>query len=71
MSDLASRAKALSEKAAARTASNRAEAEFRRKQTWQRIQAEAHDLAQFMTDFNRVFGRPAKISVEINGERVI
>ena len=43
----------------------------KRKEAWQRIQAEAPELAQFMTYFNRVFGKPAKVSVEIRGEKVI
>lgn len=38
---------------------------------WQRIQTEAPELAELMREVARVFGRPASVSIKIDGERVL
>ena len=43
----------------------------KRKLAVKRVQYEAPDLALFLTEFNRVFGRPAHTQVWINWEKVI
>lgn len=39
-------------------------------EAWARIQAEAPDLAEWLTAMRQAFGRPARVRVELNGERV-
>lgn len=42
-----------------------------RQRKWQRIQKEAPDVAELMTNINRIFGKPAAVEVEIHGELVL
>ena len=42
-----------------------------RQRKWARIQNEAPEIAGFLTEINQVFGKPAKVAVVIDGERVI
>ena len=38
---------------------------------WKTIQTEAPDVAELLTEFSRVFGKPAALRVEIDGEEVL
>jgi hypothetical protein len=71
MIDLDQRAEALAKKGLERSASDKQAAADQRKAAWEKIQSTDPVLAKFMTDFNAVFGKPAAIKVEINGETVI
>ena len=71
MTDFQQRAEALAQKALQRSAIEKQAAAEQRAATWAKIQKTDPTLAKFMTDFNRVFGKPAAIKVELNGETVI
>ena len=43
----------------------------KRSDTWQRIKDEAPDVAAFLTGVSAVFGKPAGVRVEIDGETVV
>ncbi len=43
----------------------------RRLRQWKRIQTEAPEVAGLLTNINRIFGKPAAVEVEINGELVL
>jgi hypothetical protein len=56
--------------AAAQSRQNAKQAEKRAK--WERIQAEAPDVAQVLSDVARVFGKPTSVEVILNnGERIL
>ena len=46
-------------------------AKAERKAKWERIKTEAPEIAEFLTDINAAFGKPARVRVDINGERVL
>jgi hypothetical protein len=61
----------LSERALRLNAEKRSAAAAERLRQWQRVQVEAPDVAELMIAINRVFGKPAAVAVEINGELVL
>ena len=64
MNDPVLKAKQLQEKALNRS-QMRLQAEKRQRlRLWQDIQTKAPDLALFLTEMNRVFGKPASLKVE-------
>lgn len=71
MTDFQSRAEALAQKALKRIDADKHAAANNRAAAWAKIQQTDTTLARFMTDFNREFGKPAAIKVEINGETLI
>jgi hypothetical protein len=42
-----------------------------RARKWQRIQKEATEVAEFLTNINKIFGKPAAVEVDIHGELVL
>ena len=38
---------------------------------WERVKTEAPEIAEFLTDVSRTFGKPARVAVMIGQERVI
>ena len=42
-----------------------------RQDKWKRIKTEAPEIADFLTEINAAFGKPARVRVEISGERVV
>lgn len=42
-----------------------------RQRKWERIKTEAPEIAEFLTEVNQTFGKPAKVAVVIGKERVI
>ena len=71
MTDVLAKVQALAQKSLARSEIDKQAAADQRKAAWSTIQTKAPELAQFMTDFNQAFGKPAAISVEIDGEVII
>ena len=69
--DVVAKAEALAQKALQRSADEKQAAADEKKAAWELIQKTDAAAAKFMTDFNAVFGKPAAITVEINGELVI
>lgn len=49
----------------------RAKAAKHRQDTWSRIKADSPDVAQFLTEINRTFGKPEAVRVVIRGEVVL
>lgn len=43
----------------------------KRKETWTRIQTEAPDIAEFMTECAKTFGKPEQVWVWIGEERIL
>lgn len=43
----------------------------KRQETWNRIKADAPDVAQFLTEINQAFGKPEAVRVVIQGEAVL
>lgn len=48
-----------------------AKAKQQRREAWARIKSEAPDVAEFLTEVSRVFGKPKSVYVEINGEVIM
>lgn len=69
--DVVAKAEALAQRALQRSAVEKQAVADKRAETWARIQNTDPTLAKFMTDLNRVFGKPAAIKVELDGETVI
>jgi hypothetical protein len=42
-----------------------------RARKWKRIQDEAPEVAELLTNINKIFGKPAAVEVEIKGEIVL
>lgn len=42
-----------------------------RVQKWNRIKAEAPDVALLLTEIKKTFGKPRYVSVEVKGERIL
>lgn len=42
-----------------------------RQRKWERIKTEAPEIAEFLTEVNQTFGKPAKVAVVIGTERVL
>lgn len=42
-----------------------------KREQWQRVQAESPEIANFMIDINKAFGKPAAVKVELNSGEVI
>lgn len=70
-SDPVLKAKALEEKALNRAQEARDKAKMEKAMLWDRIQKEVPEMALFLKEVNRVFGKPArlKISFKSDGER--
>lgn len=43
----------------------------KRQETWNRIKADAPDVAQFLTEINQAFGKPEAVRVVIRGDVVL
>ncbi len=71
MTDVVAKVQALAQKSLARSEIDKQASADQRKAAWSTIQTKSPDLAQFMTDFNQAFGKPAAISIEIDGEVII
>jgi hypothetical protein len=61
----------LSERAKQRSEERRAKAAAERIRQWKLIQDEAPEVAELLTNINKIFGKPAAVEVEINGEVVL
>ena len=66
MNDPVLKAKQLQEKALNRSQMRLQAEKEQRLRLWQDIQTKAPDLALFLTEMNRVFGKPASIKVEFS-----
>lgn len=42
-----------------------------RQEKWLRIQTEAPEIASFLTEINKTFGKPKSVMVQIGGERIL
>lgn len=71
MTDLQSRTEALAQKALKRIDADKHAAANNRAAAWAKIQQTDPTLARFMTDFNREFGKPEAIKVEIDGKTIL
>lgn len=69
--DVVAKAEALAQRALQRSAAEKQVVANQRAETWSKIQNTDPTLAKLMTDFNREFGKPAAIKVELDGETVI
>ena len=64
MDDPVLKAKQLQEKALIRSQERLQAQKEQRLRQWQEIQTKAHDLALFLIEMNKVFGKPASLKVE-------
>jgi|688.fasta_scaffold41791_6 hypothetical protein len=71
MTDIVAKIEALAQKSLDRSATDKQAAANQRKAAWSTIQTKAPELAQFMTDFNQAFGKPAAITIEIDKEVMV
>ena len=69
MTDPVAKAKALQEKALIRSQEARDKAKQERAMLWHRIQTEAPQMAEFLTELNKAFGKPAKVQVEFFSDK--
>ena len=64
MDDPVLKAKQLQEKALKRSQERLQAQKEQRLRQWQEIQTKSHDLALFLIEMNKVFGKPASLKVE-------
>ena len=38
---------------------------------WERIKSESPEIADFLSDVSRIFGKPSRVNVYIKGEKII
>ena len=69
MHDPVAKAKALQEKALKRSQEAREQAKQEKAMLWRRVQAEAPDIADFLTQLNEQFGKPANVKIEFFSDR--
>jgi hypothetical protein len=71
MTDVVAKVQALAQKSLARSEIDKQAAADQRKAAWSAIQTKSPELARFMTDFSQAFGKPAAITIEIDGEVIV
>lgn len=71
MSDIQGKAEALAKRALQRSAIEKQAAADKRAETWAKIQQTNTEIAKFLADISREFGKPSAIMVELGGETVI
>lgn len=62
-SDPVTKALLLQEKALKRSAERQQEEKMQKAMLWHRVKNEAPEIADFLTEINRVFGKPAKVDI--------
>ena len=67
----ASRLAALAIKAKSATEQRHQEAKAERERQWGEVQMKAPQIANFMIEINKAFGKPAAIIVECHGEVIL